>query len=295
MSFIDIEPARRPSGPGGTAEVLVEALPYLRRFRGCTIVVKYGGNALHDAEGDPLDVFASDVVLMHSVGLRPVVVHGGGPQISAMLDRLGSVAEFRDGLRVTDAGTLDVVRMVLGRINKDVVGAINRKAPVAVGISGEDGSFLRVEPKHPGLGFVGEITDVDPSLLEKLMADELIPVVATIGTDSQGQPYNVNADTAAAAIAVALRAEKLIHLTNVEGVREVADDPATHRSRLDASELDGLLSSGALGGGMGPKAESCLHAVREGVPAAHILDGRSPHALLVELFTDTGIGTMVTP
>jgi acetylglutamate kinase len=279
----------------GTAEVLVEALPYLRRFRGCTIVVKYGGNALFDAEGDPLDVFASDIVLMHSVGLRPVVVHGGGPQISAMLDRLGTVAEFRDGLRVTDGDTLDVVRMVLvGKVNKDIVGAINTKAPVAVGISGEDGSFLQATAKDERLGFVGEITAVDTSLLEKLLAEDLVPVIATIGTDGAGQAYNVNADTAAAAIAVALGAEKLIHLTNVEGVREVADDPTTHRSSLTAGELAELLSSGALGGGMGPKAESCLEAVRNGVPAAHILDGRAPHALLVELFTDTGIGTMVT-
>jgi acetylglutamate kinase len=277
------------------AEVLVEALPYLRRFRGSTIVVKYGGNALHDADGDPLDVFASDISLMHSVGLRPVVVHGGGPQISAMLDRLGTVAEFRDGLRVTDADTLDIVRMVLvGKVNKDIVGAINAKAAIAVGISGEDGSFLRAEAKDPELGFVGRVTDVDTSLLEKLLADDLVPVIATIGTDGAGQSFNVNADTAAAAIAVALGAEKLIHLTNVSGVRAVADDPSTHRSRLTVAELEDLLASGALGGGMGPKAESCLEAVRGGVGAAHVLDGRAPHALLVELFTDTGVGTMVT-
>lgn len=277
-----------------TAAVLVEALPYLRRFRGATIVVKYGGNALYDADGDPLEVFASDVVLMHSVGLRPVVVHGGGPQISAMLDRLGATPQFRDGLRVTDAETLDVVRMVLvGKVNKDIVGAINAKAPVAVGISGEDGSFLRAEPKDPSLGYVGGITGVDTSLLDKLLAEDLVPVVATIGTDGAGQAFNINADTAAAAIAVALGAEKLIHLTNVEGIRAVAADPSTHRSRLTADELDGLLASGALGGGMGPKAASCLHAVRHGVPAAHVLDGRTPHALLVELFTDTGVGSMI--
>jgi acetylglutamate kinase len=281
-------------GPATTAEVLVEALPYIRRFRGAIVVVKYGGNALHDADGDPLEVLASDIVLMQAVGLRPVVVHGGGPQISAMLDRLGSVPEFRDGLRVTDAETLDIARMVLvGKVNKDIVGAINTKAPVAVGISGEDGSFLRAEARAPELGYVGDVTAVDTSLLEKLLAEDLVPVIATIGTDGSGQSFNVNADTAAAAIAVALRAEKLIHLTNVEGIRTVADDPSTHRSQLRLPELEELLASGALGGGMGPKAESCIHAVRGGVGAAHILDGREPHSLLVELFTDTGIGTMV--
>ncbi len=282
--------------PNNRATVLVEALPYLRRFRGAVVVVKYGGNALHDAEGDPLDVFADDIVLLHSVGLKPVVVHGGGPQISALLDRLGKVPEFRDGLRVTDAETLEIARMVLvGKINKDIVGAINVKARVAVGVSGEDGAFLQVTTRDPALGFVGDIASVDPTLLAKLLAEDLIPVVATIGTDSKGQPHNVNADTAAAAIAVALGAEKLIHLTNVEGLRSDAADAATLVSRLDADALRVLLASGALEGGMAPKAESCLVAVDGGVPSAHILDGRVPHVLLLELLTDTGIGTMITP
>ena len=279
-----------------TAQVLVEALPYLRRFAGSTIVVKYGGNALHDAVGDPLEVFASDIVLMHSVGLRPVVVHGGGPQISAMLERLGMVSQFREGLRVTDRDTLDVARMVLvGKVNKDIVSAVNTKAPVAVGISGEDGAFLRVTARDPALGFVGDVRSVDTTLIDKLLAEQLVPVIATIGTDDDGNAYNVNADTAAAAIAAALGAEKLIHLTNVEGIRGVAADPATRHSHLSADELDLLLQSGALGGGMAPKAESCLHAVRNGVAAAHVLDGRVPHVLLLELFTAAGIGTMVTP
>jgi len=276
--------------------VLVEALPYLRRFAGSVIVVKYGGNALHDAVGDPLEVFASDIVLMHSVGLRPVVVHGGGPQISAMLQRLGMVPQFREGLRVTDRDTLDVARMVLvGKVNKDIVSAVNTKAPVAVGISGEDGAFLRVTARDPALGYVGDVRSVDTTLLDKLLAEQLVPVIATIGTDDDGNAYNVNADTAAAAIAAALGAEKLIHLTNVEGIRGVAADPTTRHSHLSADELDLLLRSGALGGGMAPKAESCLHAVRNGVSAAHVLDGRVPHVLLLELFTEAGIGTMVTP
>jgi len=273
----------------------VQALPYLRRFAGKVMVVKYGGNALQDTAGDPLDVFASDVVLMHSVGLKPVVVHGGGPQISALLLRLGMVSEFHEGLRVTDRDTLDVARMVLvGKVNKDIVGAINTKAPVAVGISGEDGAFLRVTPRDPALGYVGDVRSVDTTLLDKLLAEQLVPVIATIGTDDDGNAYNVNADTAAAAIAAALGAEKLIHLTNVEGIRSVADDPATRQSSLTADDLDRLLSAGALAGGMGPKARSCLHAVRNGVPAAHVLDGRVPHVLLLELFTEAGIGTMVT-
>ncbi len=283
------------STPEVAAEVLVEALPYLRRFAGKVMVVKYGGNALHDAEGDPLDVFASDIVLMHSVGLKPLVVHGRGPQITALLLRLGMVAEFHEGLRVTDRETLDVARMVLvGKVNKDIVGAINTKAPVAVGISGEDGAFLRVTPRDPALGYVGDVRSVDTTLLEKLLAEQLVPVIATIGTDDDGNAYNVNADTAAAAIAAALGAEKLIHLTNVEGIRSVADDPTTRESTLSADDLDRLLSAGALGGGMGPKARSCLHAVRNGVPAAHVLDGRVPHVLLLELFTEAGVGTMVT-
>jgi len=284
-----------PSTPEVAAEVLVEALPYLRRFAGKVMVVKYGGNALHDAEGDPLEVFANDIVLMHSVGLRPVVVHGGGPQINALLLRLGMVPEFHEGLRVTDADTLDVARMVLvGKVNKDIVGAINTKAPVAVGISGEDGAFLRVTPRAPAFGFVGDVRSVETTLLDKLLAEQLVPVIATIGTDDAGNAYNVNSDTAAAAIAAALGAEKLIHLTNVEGIRAVARDPSTRQSSLTADDLDHLLTAGALAGGMGPKARSCLHAVRNGVPAAHVLDGRVPHVLLLELFTEAGIGTMVT-
>jgi acetylglutamate kinase len=284
-----------PQLPEVAAEVLVEALPYIRRFAGKVMVVKYGGNALNDAAGDPLDLFASDIVLMHSVGIKPVVVHGGGPQISALLLRLGMVPEFHEGLRVTDRETLDVARMVLvGKVNKDIVGAINTKAPVAVGISGEDGAFLRVTERDPALGYVGDVRSVDTTLLDKLLAEQLVPVIATIGTDDEGNAYNVNADTAAAAIAAALGAEKLIHLTNVEGIRTVADDAGTRQSELSAADLDRLLTAGALGGGMAPKASSCLHAVRNGVPAAHVLDGRVPHVLLLELFTEAGVGTMVT-
>jgi acetylglutamate kinase len=282
--------------PTERATVLVEALPYLRQFRGSVIVIKYGGNALNDAEEDALAVFTTDIVLLHSVGIRPVVIHGGGPQISEFLARLGIVAEFKDGLRVTDAETLEVARMVLGgKVNKDIVASMNIHAPLAVGISGEDGAFLRAANRRPELGFVGEVEAVDTRLIEKLLAEELVPVVATIGAGDDGQSYNVNADTAAAAIAVALKAEKLIHLTNVDGIRRQADDPTTRISRLDADALESLMASGALTDGMTPKAASCLHAIRNGVHAAHILDGRVAHVLLLELLTDAGIGTMVLP
>lgn len=280
------------------AEVLVEALPYIRRFWGRTVVVKYGGNALAGAEDgsqDALSSFASDVVLMRSVGMRPVVVHGGGPQIGELMKRLGKVPEFVDGLRVTDAETLDIARMVLvGKVNRDIVSAINVHGPLAVGVSGEDAGVINAQARDPQLGFVGDVASVNPDLLLRLVAENLIPVVATIGTDETGQAYNINADTAAGAIAQALQAAKLVYLTDVDGIRRDRDDPASRVSVATADLLDGMLSDGTVDGGMIPKVRSCVKAVRGGVEQAHVLDGRQPHALLLEFFTREGVGTMIT-
>jgi acetylglutamate kinase len=294
-----------------TASVLVEALPYIRRFWGKIVVVKYGGNALHasadgvvDGDGggngagvtDALASFAEDVVLMRAVGILPVVVHGGGPQIGELMTRLGKVTEFRDGLRVTDADTLDIARMVLvGKVNRDIVSAINVHGPLAVGMSGEDANLITAAPTNVDLGFVGSVSVVDPTMLQRLVAEGIIPVVATIGADDAGQAYNINADTVAGALAEALEAEKLIFLTDIEGLRVVPDDPTTVIHQASLEVIDEIVRSGGIHGGMMPKIDACVRAVRSGVSRAHILDGRVPHALLLELFTDSGVGTMVLP
>lgn len=274
---------------------LVEALPYIRRFAGRTVVVKYGGNALAGtSDHDALAVFAQDVVLMRLVGIRPVVVHGGGPQISEMMERLGKESEFRDGLRVTDAETVDIARMVLvGRVNPQIVSAINVHGNYAVGVSGEDGGLIRAVTRDPALGFVGDVTEIDPSVVRRLLDDEFIPVVATIGADPSGQSYNINADTVAAEIAVALGAEKLIYLTDIDGVRRDVADPSSLIRQTTPAELDRLVAEGVIAGGMIPKVASCIDAVRRGVRRVHMLDGRVAHALLLELFTDAGVGTMI--
>jgi acetylglutamate kinase len=283
--------------PDDIAALLLEALPYIRRFAGAVIVVKYGGAVLGGADDADaaLASFAADVALLRSVGLCPVVVHGGGPQIAALLGRLGMQSEFVDGHRVTDAETLEIARMVLvGKVNSQVVSAINRHGPLAVGVSGFDANLLRVELRDEELGFVGDVDDVDPTLLHGLLAQGLVPVVATMGSDAAGQAYNVNADSAAGALAAALGAEKLVVLTDVEGIRRDRVDPASLLARLTSAELEELVTAGVATGGMAPKARACVTAVRNGVGAAHLLDGRVPHALLLELFTDRGVGTMVT-
>jgi acetylglutamate kinase len=275
------------------AAVLIEALPYIQRFRDRTIVVKYGGNAMVDPA--LATSFAEDVVLMRSVGLRPVVVHGGGPQISHLMERLGMVPEFRDGHRVTDAETVDVARMVLvGKVNRDIVSAINVHGPLAVGVSGEDAGLIMAEARHPGLGFVGDVHSVNPAILERLLAEDLIPVVSTIGSDATGQAYNINADAVAGALAEALRAEKVLYLTDIEGLLARLTDPDSLISHIDAPSLQALVDDGTLTGGMIPKIAACLHAVAHGVGSAHLLDGRLPHVVLLELFSDAGIGTMIT-
>ena len=277
---------------GAKATILAEALPYIREFSGKTVVIKYGGSAMEDP--DLADLFAQDVVLMRLVGMNPVVVHGGGPQISDLMRRLGKEPEFVDGLRVTDAETVDIVRMALvGKVNREIVASVNQHGSYAVGLSGEDAGLITVGQRDDKLGFVGDIRRIDPSILERLLREDLIPVVATVGVDEAGQAYNVNADTVAGAIAESLRAEKLVYLTNVAGMYSDLADEASLISRIEVDRLAALVDDGVLSEGMIPKARSCVDAVKSGVSRAHILDGRIPHALLLEFFTREGIGTMV--
>jgi len=275
-----------------TARLLIEALPYIRRFTGKVVVVKVGGVPMTDpARARSL---AKDVLLLHSVGIRPVLVHGGGPQIDEQMKRHGKTAEFRDGLRVTDAETLDIVRMVLvGKINRELVAAVNALEPVAVGIAGEDGRLLEASPVDPALGFVGKVGVVRAGLLHALLDDGLVPIVSTVGADRSGQPYNVNADDAARAIAAAMGAEKLIYLTAAPGLLDDPADPASLVHRLTTAEARQRIARSSVTGGMIPKLLACAEAVEAGVASAHMIDGRSEHALLVELFTDEGVGTMV--
>ncbi|MFD6952275.1 acetylglutamate kinase [Nocardiopsis sp. TSRI0078] len=276
---------------------LIEALPWLSRFHGRTVVVKYGGNAMVSEE---LRVrFAESIVFLHYAGLRPVVVHGGGPQISAQLERSGVESTFTAGLRVTTDEAMDIVRMVLtGQVNREIVGLVNQHGPFAVGMSGEDANLLTARRKvvevdggTVDLGRVGEVTGVDPGAVAALLADGRVPVVSSVARADDGGVYNVNADTAASALAVALGASKLIMLTDVEGLFSDYPHNTELVSRLDVDELRALLPS--LSSGMLPKMEACLHAVEGGVPQAHIIDGRLPHSLLLEVFTDQGVGTMV--
>ena len=277
-----------------TAEVLVHALPYIQKFRGKAVVVKYGGNAMIDPE--LASQFAEDAVLMHSVGIKPIVGHGGGPQITDLMTRLGKTSEFKDGHRITDAESLEITRMVLvGKVNREIVTLINRHGPVAVGVSGEDAGLLLASERHPELGFVGDVEAVNPHIILRLLAEDLIPVVSTIGSDGAGQAYNINADTVAGALAAALGAEKVVYLTNVEGLHGDLADPTTLIRRTTAPQLEKMMEEGVIGAGMIPKVAACIHAMEQGVPSAHVLNGTTPHVLLIELFTDEGIGTMITP
>ncbi|AQP46662.1 acetylglutamate kinase [Tessaracoccus aquimaris] len=280
------------------ANTLIEALPWLAEYAGETVVIKYGGNAMTD---DALKrAFAEDVVFLRRVGLKPVVVHGGGPQISSMLDKLHIDSEFRGGLRVTTPEAMDVVRMVLvGQVGRELVNLINQHGPFAVGMSGEDGGLftarkrgLVVDDEEVDLGLVGDVKKVDPSSLNDLIAAGRIPVVATVAPDANGQVHNVNGDTAAAALAVALKAKRLVMLTNVAGVYADYPDEDSIITQINTDEVRGLLPS--LDSGMIPKMEACLRAVEGGVASATVIDGRVPHCLLLEIFTDEGVGTMVT-
>ena len=269
------------------AKVLVEALPYIKRFHGQIVVVKVGGNAIERARDETL----LDIVLLRYVGMQPVLVHGGGPEITAMSERLGLKAEFKNGLRITDDKTMEVVKMVLtGKVSPDIVGAINRLGGQAVGMSGEDGPSIIAEPLGPEMGFVGRVTQINREPITALLGRGYIPVIASIGLGYDGHAYNINADTVAAEIAVALGAAKLILLTDVAGVLGVDGEVVAVLSKEDAQRR---IDTGAVTGGMIPKLEACLRAL-DGVPLAHIVDGRTPHSLLLELFTESGIGTMVT-
>ncbi|MEV4320404.1 acetylglutamate kinase [Actinocrispum sp. NPDC049592] len=284
---------------GHKAAVLIEALPWLQEFHGALVVVKYGGNAMIDA--DLKKAFAQDMVFLRTVGIKPVVVHGGGPQIGAMLDRLGIESEFRGGLRVTTPEAMDVVRMVLvGQVGRELVGLINAHGPYAVGLSGEDAHLftaerrsLDVDGETVDLGLVGDVVTVNPAAVQDIVAAGRIPVVSTVAPDADGVVHNVNADTAAAALAVALNAQKLVVLTDVEGLYKNWPDRSSLVSRIDADELAKILPG--LASGMVPKMEACLRAVRGGVPSAHVIDGRLAHSVLLEVFTSKGVGTMVLP
>ena len=282
-------------GPARTAQILVEALPYIQRFRGKTVIVKLGGAAI-DAELDR--ALAQDVLLLRSVGVRCVLVHGGGPQVDAMMKQVGKQPEFRDGLRVTDAETLRLVRMVLvGEVSRNLVATINKESPndpVAVAVAGEDGGLLITRPRDPALGFVGDVASVRAERLHGLLDQGLTPVVSTVGADPSGQPYNINADEAAMAIAVAMGAEKIVYLTAAPGLLEDPKDESTLVQRLTSAELRERIEHESVSAGMIPKLRACADAVDGGVGSAHIIDGRVPHALLIEVLTDQGIGTMVT-
>jgi acetylglutamate kinase len=273
---------------------LLEALPYIRDFHGRTVVIKYGGAAMIDAQLK--EEFARDVVLLKYVGMNPVVVHGGGPDITAYMERLGMEVKFVEGLRVSDEATVEVAKMVLvGKQNKDIVLRINRHGQPAVGLCGDDGALFTVGKQLAGetdIGFVGQIEQVNPDVLNHI-AEDYIPVVASVGADRDGNSYNVNADAAAAAVAEALGAFKVVFLTDVEGWRAVPDDPSTRISEATVSEVRERLAE--VGGGMRPKLEAAVHALESGVENAHIVDGRLPHSLLLELFTDEGIGTKLWP
>ena len=288
-----------PTAPADKARILAEALPYIRRFHGKTIVVKFGGNAMVDKALQ--EDFARDVVLLRLVGMNPVVVHGGGPQIEQLLGRLGKKGEFVQGMRVTDAETMDVVEMVLGgAVNKDIVTLINRAGGKAVGLTGQDGAFIRAKKLMMAskdkpdelidIGQVGEIDSIDPSVITSLEAGGFIPVVAPIGIGAEGESYNINADLVAGKLAEVLKAEKLVLLTNTPGV---LDEQGRLLTGITPRQVDEMVASGVLSGGMLPKISSALDAARSGVKSVHIIDGRVPHALLLEVLTDQGVGTLI--
>ena len=273
--------------------VLSEALPYIQQFAGRTVVIKYGGAAMKDSTLK--DKVMRDVVFLRSVGLRPVLVHGGGPEINTWLGKLGIEPQFKDGLRVTDAPTMDVVEMVLvGRVNKEIVALINKAGGSAVGLCGKDANLIKARPEgREGIGFVGEVSSVDTEILESLVSSGYIPVVSSVAADENGQAYNINADTVAGELAAALGAEKLILLTDTAGILQDYKDPSTLLFKLDIQQARRLINEGIVAGGMIPKVTCCVRSLAQGVRAAHIIDGRIPHALLLEIFSDAGIGSMI--
>lgn len=277
------------------ANILIEALSYIKRWNNKVVVIKLGGAAIESSKGQKeLLSFCQDILALKSVGMKPVIIHGGGPQIGKLMKQLGKTPVFIQGQRVTDKKSLDIARMVLvGKINRDIVGAINSFEPVAVGLSGEDAGLIKAEKKSKELGFVGEITHVNPEILNRLIAQGLIPVIATIGTDLLGQSYNINADITASKVAVALCAEKLVYLTDVEGIYKDKNDPKSLISEITLDELKNYFEKNLFSEGMIPKVKSVIDALSNGVKRAHIINGNISHSVLVEFFTDGGIGTMV--
>ena len=276
------------------SEVLVQTLPYFKQWVGKTVVVKYGGNAMLNEELK--QAVMKDIVLLHTIGINIVLVHGGGPEINKMLERVGKESKFVDGLRYTDAETMEIVQMVLtGKLNKDIVGILLHKGGKAIGLSGVDSGLLRAKKTDKDLGFVGDVTEVNPDILTTLLDQNFIPVVSTValGEDGDQARYNINADTAAAKIAVALKAEKFVQLTNVPGILRNIEDPTTLIKRIERTAIGSLKATGVIAGGMIPKIECCETALNGGVPRTHIIDGRVPHSLLIEMFSDRGIGTMI--
>ncbi|BAZ90514.1 acetylglutamate kinase [Raphidiopsis curvata NIES-932] len=287
----DIEYIRQAEA--ARVKILSEALPYIQQFSGRTVVVKYGGAAMKDS--NLKDKVIRDIVFLSCVGLRPILVHGGGPEINSWLDKLGIEPQFKNGLRVTDAPTMDVVEMVLvGRVNKEIVSLINQSGGMGVGLCGKDGNLITARPQgDESIGFVGEVSSVNIKILETLSKSGYIPVVSSVAADDSGQAYNINADTVAGEIAAALGAEKLILLTDTRGILTNYKDPSTLIPKVDIREARELINDGIVGGGMIPKVNCCVRSLAQGVKAAHIIDGRIPHALLLEIFTDVGIGTMI--
>lgn len=276
------------------AEVLIEALPYIQRFNRKIIVVKYGGSAMID-ETLKQDVI-EDVVLLKLVGFKPIIVHGGGKEISRWVDKVGMETQFIDGFRVTDSDTMELAEMVLAKVNKELVSKVQTLGVKAAGICGKDGGLLKAVKKTSNgkdLGFVGDVEDVDVKILEDLIEKDFLPIVFPIGMDNNGVSYNINADEAAGAIAAKLQAEKLVYLSDVEGVRRDADDPESMISELYISEAEDLIADGTITGGMLPKIQNCIDAINQGVSRVHIMDGRIPHSLLLEIFTNKGIGTAI--
>ena len=280
------------------AEILIEAIPYIRKFAGETVVIKYGGSAMVDERLKKAVI--KDVAMLKYLGLNPIIIHGGGKEITAMLDRIGKETQFVDGLRVTDAETAGVAEMVLsGSIGKSLVENLESVGIRACGINGKDGHTLmakkKIDDKGRDLGFVGEIVNVDKTLIDTLISAGFVPVISPVGVDAFSQTYNVNADYAATAIAGALNAQKLVFMTDVEGILRDKDDPKSIIRRMNAREAVELIEEGVIKGGMIPKVECCLEAIRKGVKSVHVLDGRLPHSILLEIFTAEGIGTMLTP
>lgn len=274
------------------AKIICEALPYIHQYTGKTIVIKYGGNAMNDEA--VTTTILQDIAALKIVGVNPILVHGGGPEINKMLSRLGIKPQFENGLRVTDSSTMEVAQMILcGKINKNIVGELNSMGVKAIGLCGKDSQLIKAEKLDNKLGYVGKITEINAKLLEILAKDEFIPVIASIATDDKGNSYNVNADTAAAAIGAAMHAEKLLFLSDIDGIMENADDKESLIERISVANLRKMIEVGKITGGMVPKAESCIDAIERGINSVFVLNGTLPHSILLELFTDNGVGTMI--